>query len=109
MKTDRQKQQLSGLDEPPLAPVLEFDITCINKPGLSRWPEKHFGQKFGPTLIKNALKAGYYVMAEVQGFPRPVPIYNARWDMAVLEVLTAEGYRIPDRVFTLASLKGFKL
>lgn len=104
------RQSPSDLDTPPqLEPVLDFDIRRNSEYGRTTWPEKHFGQKFGPAFINKALKAGKYVLADIEDFPRPVVVQGARWVGPVLEVLTLEGYRIPERVFTLESLKGFKV
>ena len=99
-----QRKSPTDLDQPPekLAPLLEFDLT---KP----WPERYFGQRFGPSLIRKAQAAGYYVMAEIDDAPVPVTVNDARWEGEVLEVLTLEGYRIPQRLFTLTSLRGYKL
>ena len=104
----------TDLDESPapLAPVLEFDYERCNDHGRDPWPTHHYGQKFGPSLIRKALKAGLYVMAEIDDAPRPVAVSDAHWAGAannVFEVVTAEGARIPTRVFTLRSLKGYKL
>lgn len=98
------RQSPTDLDQPEekLAPILEFDLT---KP----WPATYYGSKFGPSLIRKALAAGLYIMAEIDEAPRPVVVSEARWEGEVLEVLTLEGYRIPSRLFTLTSLSGYKL
>jgi hypothetical protein len=102
------RQSPTDLDTPPLEPVLEFDIRRnVAKPGVTAWPEKYFGQRFGPSLIRKALRAGLVVVAEIEGLPYPIAIKDARWDGEILEVVTLEGPRIPDRLFTRKSLKGF--
>ena len=104
------RQGPGDLDESPqLEPVLDFDIRRNREYGRDTWPKLYFGQKFGPSLINKALKAGKYVMAEVEGFPQPVTVSGARWVGPVLEVKTAEGMVIPERLYTLETLKGFKL
>jgi hypothetical protein len=104
------RQSPSDLDEPPqLEPVLDFDIQRNNEYGRDTWPKKYFGQTFGPSLINKAIRAGKYVVADIEGFPRPVVVTGARWVGPVLEVLCAEGYRIPQRIWTLETLKGFKV
>lgn len=106
------RQTPGELDDTPLKPILEFDYSRSQIPGTGSWPSVHFGQKFGPSLIRKALKAGLYVMAEIDDAPRPVAVNEARWagsSGSTLEVLTLEGYRIPSRVWTLTSLKGFQL
>jgi hypothetical protein len=88
-----------------LAPVLEFDFV---KP----WPTTYYGQKFGPTLIRKAIAAGFYVMAEIPEAPVPVSVTNARWIPNVpeaIEVLVMEGWRIPYHIWTLSNLKNVKL
>lgn len=102
------RQSPTDLDTPPqLEPVLEFDIRRNRIPGSDSWPQKYFGQRFGPSLINRALKAGLVVVAEIEGYPYPVAIKQARWFGQVLEVITLEGPRIPERLFTRKSLKGF--
>ena len=104
------RQSPTDLDDAgEVTPTLEFDYRRSNVPGTSSWPERHCGMKFGPNLIRKALTAGFYVMAEIPEAPRPVVVNEARWYGPVFEVLTLEGYRIPDRVFTVTSLKGYKL
>lgn len=104
------RQSPADLDEPPqLEPVLDFDIRRNHEYGRDTWPKLYFGQKFGPSLINKAIKAGKYVMAEVDGFPKSVVVHGARWDGPVLEALTAEGAVIPTRLYTIETLKGYKL
>lgn len=106
------RQAPTDLDEPPpskLAPILQFDIVRLNKHGEPPWPPKYFGNKFGPSFIRKVIKSGLYVMAEVNGFPRAVVISDASWCDGMLVVQTAEGLVEPERLYTLTSLKGFKL
>lgn len=89
----------------PLAPVLEFSF-------IKPWPKIYYGQKFGPSLIRKSLKAGLYVMAEIPEVPVPVVVTDVRWIKNVpeaIEVLVMEGWRIPNRIWTVATLKGLKL
>lgn len=84
-----------------------FDYTRSTIPGTPSWPEKHSGQKFGPSFIKACWKKGLIVVAEVEGFPRPIAIQEMRWGPhGVLEVKTLEGFRIAERLFTRTSAKG---
>ena len=95
----------TDLDDTPLAPVLEFDYQRSRIPGTDSWPPRHFGQKFGPSLIRKALASGLVVVAEVDEIPYPVAIKEARWEGQTLEVLTLEGWRIPERLFTRTSVQ----
>lgn len=88
------------LDDTPLAPILEFDLT---RP----WPERYFNQRFGPALVRKALASGLIVVAEVADIPYPIAIKEVRWAGEVLEVMTLEGPRIADRLFTRKSMAGF--
>lgn len=83
-----------------------FDYTRGSKLGEPSWPEKHSGQKFGPAFIRNALASGLIVFAEIEGFPYPVMIKEARWCGQVLEVATLEGPRVAERLFTRPDAKG---
>ena len=84
-----------------------FDYRRSTIPGTPSWPEKHSGIKFGPAFIKQAWKAGLVVYAEIQGFPMPVAVREARWGKhGVLEIKTLEGYRIAERLFTRPNAKG---
>lgn len=95
------RQSPTDLDQnPQLEPVLEFDLT---RP----WPEKYFGQKFGPSFIRKVIAKGFVVVAEVPDVPYPIAIKEARWNCEVLEVMTLEGPKVPDRLFTRTSMKGF--
>lgn len=89
----------------PLAPMLDFDF-------LKPWPKIYYGQKFGPTLMRKAIKSGRYIMAEIPEAPLPVNVSDVRWIKNVpeaIEVLVMEGWRIPNRIWTVASLKDVKL
>lgn len=101
------RQSPTDLDQPPLAPVLEFDYQRARIPGTDSWPQRHYGIKFGPSLIRRALMSGLWVVAEVAEIPYPVAIKEARWEGQALEVLVHEGWRIPDRLFTRSSAVGF--
>lgn len=91
----------------PEKPSYEFDYRRSTTPGTSSWPEKHGSEKFGPSLIKKAWKAGLIVVAEVEGFPYPVAAQELRWGAAgVIEVKTLEGYRVPERLWTRPNAKG---
>jgi len=95
------RQGPGDLDQnPQLEPVLEFDL---QRP----WPEKYFGQKFGPGFIRKVISKGFVVVAEVPDVPYPIAIKEARWAGEVLEVVTLEGPRVPQRLFTRTSMKGF--
>jgi hypothetical protein len=59
----------------PSEPDYSFDHTRNVTPGApSSWPEK-----FGPANIRRAWKAGLVVVAEIEGFPYPVAVSEARW------------------------------
>lgn len=88
----------SDLDDTPLAPILEFDLT---RP----WPERYFGQRFGPALVRKALSKGLLVLAEVADVPYPIVVKRVQWTGKVLEVVTLEGPRIANRLFTRKSMK----
>jgi len=88
------------VDDVPLKPIVEFDL---RRP----YPARYFGQRFGPSLIDKAMKAGFTVVAEIPEIPYPIIITESRWCDTVLEVLTLEGWRIPDRLLTRRSMKGF--
>ncbi len=94
-------------DTAPQQPSYEFDYRRNTTPGSSSWPEKHNGEKFGPSLIKKAWKAGLVVVAEVEGFPYPVAVTEARWAAAgVIEIKVLEGYAIPERLWTRPDARG---
>lgn len=92
----------TDLDIPPDKTVsYEFDHRRCTEPGKSSWPEK-----FGPSTITKALKSGLIVCAEIEGFPYPVAIKQARWSGQTLEVITLEGPRVAQRIFTRPDAKG---
>lgn len=102
-KYDQQRLTSTDLDLPPLElePVREFNYT---KP----WPERHFGQKFGPSLVRNALKAGFYVLCEIDDVPNAWAVDDARWVDSVFEVHCLQGWKVPSHVWTTSTLKGLK-
>lgn len=105
------RQSPTDLDDSPNVTVgpPEFDYT--HKGGATPWPERHkfTGIKFGPALIKAAWKAGLVVIAEVDGFPNPVAVTEARWNAAkCFEVKCQEGWRLPRRIRTLTSTRGLQ-
>ena len=106
MRGFNSRQTPTDLDDTPLAPVLEFDYQRSRIHGTDSWPPRHYGQKFGPSLIRKALASGLVVAAEIDEIPYPVAIREARWEGSTLEVLTLEGWRIPERLFTRTSVKG---
>lgn len=84
-----------------------FDYRRNTEPSQPSWPEKHSGQKFGPSFIRAAWKKGLVVYAEVTGFPRPLAVQEARWGPhGVLEIKTLEGFRIAERLFTRPDATG---
>ena len=88
----------------PEAPDCSFDHRRDVSPGAkSSWPEK-----FGPANIRKAWKAGLVVVAEIEGFPHPVAVSEARWEGQVLEVKTLEGYRIAKRIWTRPNMRGLQ-
>jgi hypothetical protein len=84
-------------DTAPEVVHFEFDHHRNTNPGGQSWPEK-----FGPSVFTKAWKSGLVVVAEIEGFPHPVAIGEARWTKfgKVLEVKTLEGWRIADRIWT---------
>ncbi len=98
----------STSDKHPQPSTLEFNISK----GIGGWPKTYLGQKFGPTLIRKALKSGLYVMAEISEAPVPVVVTDARWIPSVsgaIQIESIYGWRIPSKIYTVASLKGVKL
>lgn len=84
-----------------------FDYRRCSEPGKPSWPEKHSGQKFGPSFIRKAWKVGLVVVAEVEGFPYPIAVQDMRWGAhGVLEVKTLEGYRVAERIWTRPDARG---
>lgn len=102
-----ERQSPTDLDDSPnTVPSYEFDYRRCNESGKPSWPERHGKERFGPSLIRKALASGLMVFAEIDGFPYPVMIKEARWAGQVLEVSTLEGPRIAQRLFTRTSAKG---
>src|SRR5258705_9931857 len=93
-----QRHSPADLDQPPPAPVLEFDYT---RP----WPTRHFGKAFGPSMITNALKGGFYVLCELADTPPHWPqqwaVDGARWQGEALEIHCLHGGRLPTRIWTI--------
>lgn len=84
-----------------------FDYRRCVEPGKPSWPEKHSGQKFGPSFIGKAWKAGLVVVAEIAGIPYPVAAVETRWGASgVLQVRTLEKWAVPDRLWTRADARG---
>lgn len=91
----------------PPAVNYNFDYTRGIQHGEPSWPEKHSGQKFGPSLIGKAWKVGLVVVAEVEGIPYPVAAAETRWGAAgVLEVKCLEGWKVPNRIWTRPDARG---
>jgi len=88
-------------DTAPEVVHYDFDHRRNTTPGSASWPEK-----FGPASIRKAWAAGLVVYAEIESWPHPVAIKEARWCNQVLEVMTVDGPRIADRLFTRDSVKG---
>lgn len=91
----------------PREPDYSFDYQRCSEPGKPSWPEKHGKDRFGPALISKAWKAGLVVVAEIEGFPYHLAVSQAKWIGPVLVVVTLEGNKIPDRLYTRKSMKGF--
>lgn len=110
-KTTLIRRSPTDLDDetPPAPSPPQFDYT--SRGGATPWPERHryAGIKFGPALIKAAWKAGFVVVAYIEGFQYPVAVTETRWNAAkCFEVKTLEGWRLPSRLRTLTSNKGLK-
>lgn len=103
------RQSPGEFDEsaPPAKPTYEFDLRRNTLPGGQSWPERLQGEKFGPSFVSKAWKAGLVVVAEIPGFPYHVAVSQAKWSRQVLVVVTLEGERVPDRLYTRKSMKGF--
>jgi len=88
----------------PKPTVIEFSLR-------SPYPKLHKGEKVGPSLIRRALKGGYYVLATVIGTPMEVAVQDARWYSGILEVRVMEGWRAPQTLRTVhpRNMKGIKL
>ena len=80
----------TDLDLPPtkMEPVLDFELR-------HPWPERYFGQRFGPAYINKVLKSGRYILCELNDIPEHWPVADARWVGEVLEVYTLQGWRVP--------------
>ena len=94
-------------DITPSEPDYNFDYRRNTEPGKPSWPERHGKDRFGPALIGKSWKAGLVVVAEIPGFPYHVAVSQAKWSKQVLVVVTLEGERVPDRLYTRRSMKGF--
>lgn len=94
----------TDLDDGPQEKVVEFDLT-------PPWPQRYFGQPFGPALINQAMQRGFYVLAKIPEAPREVKVYEARRKDGALEIRCGEGWRFPLSLRTVspADLRGIKL
>lgn len=103
-----QRQSPGELDDSPsVKPTYEFDFRRNTTPGSSSWPEKFQGEKFGPSFIGKAWKAGLVVVAEVEGFPHPVAVTESKWiTQGVLAVKVSGSWLIPNRLWTRTTVKG---
>lgn len=91
----------------PVTINYSFDYTRSSTPGTPSWPEKHSGQKFGPSFIGKAWKAGLVVVAEIQGLPHPIAAMETRWGApGAIEVKTLEGWKVPERIWTRPDARG---
>lgn len=103
------RQSPGDLDDSPNVTVdYNFDYRRDTSPGArSSWPEKHSGQKFGPSFIKKAWQSGLVVVAEIEGFPHPIAAMELRWGAAgVIEVKTLESWKVPERLWTRPDARG---
>jgi len=82
-------------DTAPEVVHYDFDHRRNVTPGSSSWPDK-----FGPATIRKAWKAGLVVVAEIEGYPHPVAVQEARWEAQTLTVKVLEGWKVADRVWT---------
>lgn len=96
------RQSPTDLDDSAnVKPTYEFDLQRGTQHGQPSWPEKVQGEKFGPSFIGKAWKAGLVVVAEVAEFPHPVAVVESKWGgPGILLVKTLEGYKVPERIFT---------
>lgn len=103
-----ERQSPTDLDDSPdTLPDYSFDYRRCTEHGKPSWPEKHGKEKFGPALIGKAWKAGLVVVAEVEGFPRPVAVTESRWGAAgVLQVRVSGSWCIPERLWTRTTVRG---
>lgn len=80
----------------------DFDHHRCLEQGKPSWPDK-----FGPSVVTKAWKAGLVVVAEVEGIPYPVAAAKTRWAAAgVIEVECLEGWKVPSRLWTRPNAKG---
>ncbi len=98
------RQTPTDLDQPPekLEPVLDFEF---QRP----WPERYFGQRFGPGYINRVLASGRYILCTIDQIPEEWSVDNARWVGEILEVHCLQGWRVPDRIWTVGELKGVRI
>jgi hypothetical protein len=82
-------------DSAPTQVTYDFDHRRNCTPGSQSWPEK-----FGPSSIKKAWKAGLVVVAEIEGYPYPVAVQEARWEGQVLTVKVLEGWKVVEHLWT---------
>lgn len=103
-----ERQSPTDLDDSPDVTVdYSFDYTRGTQHGEPSWPEKHSGQKFGPSFIGKAWKAGLVVVAEVEGFPHPVAVTESKWvAQGVIAVKVSGSWLIPNRLWTRDTVKG---
>jgi hypothetical protein len=104
------RQSPTDLDDESPAVIGPPQFDYQHRGGATPWPERHrfSGVKFGPRLVKAAWKAGLIVLAEIDGFPHPVAVKEARWTGGVFEVETLDGPRIPRRIFTRTDIRGLR-
>lgn len=103
------RQSPGEFDEtaPPPKPTYEFDLRRDTSPGAkSSWPERLQGERFGPTFIGRAWKAGLVVVAKIEGLPHPVAAVETKWSSGILVIKTAEGWRTPERIWTRKTVRG---
>lgn len=94
-------------DSPDTIPDYSFDYTRGTKHGEPSWPEKHGKEKFGPSLVGKAWKAGLVVVAEVEGFPHPVAVTESKWGgPGILLVKVSGSWVVPDHLWTRDTVKG---
>lgn len=103
-----QRQSPTDLDDSPSVTIdYSFDYRRNTTPGSASWPDKHSGQKFGPSFIGKAWKAGLVVVAEVVGLPHPVAVTESRWAAAgVIEVKVSGAWQVPERIWTRSTVRG---
>jgi len=98
----QQRQGPQDFDDiTPTRERFDFDHRRNTTPGSQSWPEK-----FGPAVIRKAWKAGLVVVAEVEGYPHPVAVQEARWEAQTLTVKVLEGWKVAERIWTRPDAKG---